>query len=86
MSLDTALAYWSGLAFVASDLDHGTLVGTTIAMNICNAFMCRVMAGKNGRSKAAWFLLGFVAGIWAVAVLVTLPRAVVEPSPQPELP
>jgi hypothetical protein len=35
--------------------------------------MCRLFA-HNGYSKNLWTVLGFVCGIWAVAVLIVLPK------------
>jgi len=36
--------------------------------------MCRLFAHNNGYPKNLWTVLGFVFGIWAVAVLIILPR------------
>ncbi|HZP42582.1 MAG TPA: hypothetical protein VFD84_13880 [Candidatus Binatia bacterium] len=73
MTLTAVLAYWTGLGFVAPDLELPALVGTAIAVNVCNAIMCRLFAHNNGYPKNLWTVLGFVAGVWAVAVLVLLP-------------
>ena len=73
MTLTTALSYWTGLAFVAPDLTLPAIVGTAIAMSICDAIMCRLFAHNNGYPKNLWTLIGFVAGVWAVAVLILLP-------------
>ena len=62
------------MAFVAPDLDGSTLLGTVIAVNLCNAFMCRVMARNHGHPPRWWFGLGLIGGVWAVAVLSVLPR------------
>jgi len=73
MSLATALSYVSGLAFVAPDLPAESVVGTTLVLHICDAVLCRLFARNNGYPRAMWTTLGFVGGIWAVAVLIVLP-------------
>jgi ABC-type transport system involved in cytochrome c biogenesis permease subunit len=74
MTFPTLLSYWSGLAFVSPDLDPATIVGTALVVHVCDAIMCRLFAHNNGYPKTLWTLLGFVGGLWAVAVLVLLPR------------
>jgi hypothetical protein len=74
MTVATLLAHLSGLRLVASDLDPATLVGTSIALHICYAIMCRLIAHNNGYSKTLWTLLGLIGGLWSVAVLILLPR------------
>ena len=74
MTPATFLSYWTGLAFVAPELPWPTLVGTGLAMHICDAIMCRLFAHNNGYPKAAWTVLGFIGGLWAVAILLLLPR------------
>jgi hypothetical protein len=74
VTLATFLGYWSGLAFVRPDLGIRALVGTTFILHICDAIMCRLFARNNGYPKNLWTLIGFAGGIWAVAVLILLPR------------
>jgi hypothetical protein len=74
MTPATFLSYWTGLAFVAPGLPWPTLVGTALAMHICDAIMCRLFAHNNGYPKTAWTVLGFIGGLWAVAILLLLPR------------
>ena len=74
MTLATLLGYLSGLAFVAPHLEPPAMVGTALALHICDAIMCRLFAHNNGYPKNLWTALGLVAGIWAVAVLILLPR------------
>ncbi|TMA52955.1 MAG: hypothetical protein E6J71_16320 [Deltaproteobacteria bacterium] len=83
MTLATAIGYLSGLRFVAPDLDTPTLLGTALALNICQAIVCRLFAHNNGYPKNLWTLLGFIAGLWAVAVLILLPH---RPDGQPPPP
>jgi len=74
MTLAVALSYLSGLRFVAPDLEPPALLGTALALHVCDALMCRLFAHNNGYPKNLWTLLGLVAGVWAVAVLILLPR------------
>lgn len=74
MTLRTLLSYWSGLAFVRPELGFRELVGTMFVLHTCDAIMCRLFARNNGYPRNAWTALGFVGGIWAVAVLILLPR------------
>lgn len=80
MTLVTALSYLSGLGFVAPDLPPATVVGTAVALHVCDAIMCRLFAHNNGYPKTVWMVLGFIAGLWAVALLILLPRRSAPPS------
>jgi hypothetical protein len=81
MTWSHALAYLSGLAFVAPDLETPALLGTALALHVCDAILCRLFALNNGYPKNLWTLLGFIAGLWAVAVLILLPRRNGPPTP-----
>jgi hypothetical protein len=70
----TWLAYLSGLAFVAPGLPPGTIVGTTLVLHTCDAVLCRRVALNNGYPRGLCTTIGFLGGIWAVAVLIVLPR------------
>jgi hypothetical protein len=84
MTLATVVGYLTGLAFVAPQLEVPVLLGTALAMHVCYAIMCRLIAHNNGHPKSFWTVVGFIAGLWAVAVLILLPRrADVPPSPRP---
>jgi hypothetical protein len=74
MTLETVLGYLSGLRWVAPSLDLPTLIGTTVTLHICDGIMCRLFAHNNRYPKNIWTLLGLTFGIWAVAVLIFLPR------------
>jgi hypothetical protein len=66
---------------VAPDLPVPTLLGTALGLHICYAILCRLFAHNNGYPKSLWTVLGFIAGLWAVAVLIVLPRRDASPSP-----
>jgi hypothetical protein len=68
------LSSFYGLHWVSGDLDPGTVLRTLLVINTCNAVMCRLFAHNNGYPKSVWTGLGFVFGIWAVAVLIVLPK------------
>jgi len=74
VSLAMILSYWSGLGFVRSDLALPELVGTMLVLHICDAIMCGLFARNNGYPRRLWTVLGFVGGMWAVAILILLPR------------
>jgi hypothetical protein len=74
VSWDVLLGYFTGLRFLSSHIDPPTLVRTALAIHICDGLMCRLFAYNNGYPKNLWTLVGFVFGIWAVAVLIVLPR------------
>jgi len=74
VSWDIFLGYFTGLRLLSAHLDPGTLVRTVLVVHTCDSVMCRLFAHNNGRPKNLWTVLGFVFGIWAMAVLIVLPR------------
>jgi len=76
--MDTAevvLGYLTGLRFLAPyPLDVPTLVATGLVVNTCDATICRLLARNNGYPVRLWTVLGFVFGIWAVALFIVLPK------------
>jgi hypothetical protein len=72
--LKTLIGYLSGLAFLQSDIELGTLLATMLVVNTCDAIMCRLFAHNNGYPKNLWTVVGFVFGIWAVAALIVMPK------------
>jgi len=81
MTLPLVIAYLSGLVFVAPDLPVTALLGAALALHVCDAILCRLFAHNNGYPKNLWTLAGFIAGLWAVAVLILLPRRGAPPAP-----
>jgi hypothetical protein len=71
---DVMLGYFTGLGFLSAHIEPAVLLRTAVVVNICDSIMCRLFAHNNGYPKNLWTLLGFVFGIWAVAVLILLPR------------
>ena len=53
---------------------HTTALRTTIIVHIVDAILCRLFAHNNGYHKNFWTMLGLIFGIWAVAVLLVLPK------------
>ena len=86
MTLLDALSYLSGLGFLGFTLTPSALLGTALALHVCDAVMCRLIAHNNGHPKNVWTAIGFIAGLWAVAVLILLPRRAVPPAPSRPLP
>ena len=74
MSWDIALAYLTGLRWIDPQLDPQTLVRTALVVHTCDAVLCRLFAHNTGYSKNLWTALGFLFGLWAVAVLLLLPK------------
>lgn len=74
MTVATALNWLSGLGLVAPGLDEPTVIGTALALHVCYAFMCRLVAHNNGYGKNLWTAVGLIGGLWAVVVLILLPR------------
>jgi hypothetical protein len=74
VSLDVFLGYFTGLHLLAPEMQLATLLPTALVVHTCDAVMCRLFAHNNRYPKNLWTVLGFVFGIWAVAVLVLLPR------------
>ena len=68
------LGYCTGLRFLNPGMDVATLLRTALVVHTCDAIMCRLFAHNNGYPKNLWTALGFVFGIWALAVLIVLPN------------
>jgi hypothetical protein len=71
---DVVLGYVTGLRIISPDITAATLLRTTIIVHITDAVLCRLFAHNNGYSKNLWTTLGLIFGIWAVAVLLVLPK------------
>lgn len=74
VSLEVFLGYFTGLHLLAPEMAFATLLRTTLVVHTCDAVMCRLFAHNNGHRKNLWTFLGFVFGIWAVTLLLLLPR------------
>ena len=81
--MDAFIGYFTGLYLLNPTLSGGALVRTALVVHTCDAVMCRLFAHNNRYPKNLWTLLGFVFGIWALAVLILLPKRSAPPaSPQ----
>jgi len=72
---ELVLGYLTGLRYLAPyPLELPVLLATALVVNTCDATMCRLVARNNGSPVRLWTVLGFVFGIWAVAVSLVLPK------------
>jgi hypothetical protein len=67
------LGYLSGLLFIKSEMEPGTLMRTAALVHVLDAILCRVIASHDGRQKLPWTIAGLVFGIWALGTLFLLP-------------
>ncbi len=74
MTWDALLAYATGFRWINPSLEGATLLRTVIVVHLCDAVLCRLFAHNNGYSKNLWSVLGFVFGLWAVGLLLVLPK------------
>ncbi len=74
MSFEVFLGYFTGLRVLEEHLPFPTLVGTAVVIHLLDGIMCRLFAHNNGYPRNLWTLLGFTFGIWAIMVLVLLPK------------
>ena len=76
---EVVLGYLTGLRWIAPQLDGATLLRTALVVHTADAILCRLFAHNNGYSKNLWTTLGFIFGLWAVAVVLILPKRVAPP-------
>jgi hypothetical protein len=74
VSWEIFLGYFTGLRFIADDLPSSVLIGTVCAAHLLDGIMCRLFAHNNGYPRGLWTVLGCVFGVWAVLILVVLPK------------
>jgi len=74
VSWDVVVGYLSGLRLIDPNLAGETLLRTLVVVHACDAVMCRLLAHNNGHQKNLWTVLGFCFGIWALTVLMVLPK------------
>jgi hypothetical protein len=74
-TVELILGYLTGLRLIAPrPLGLASTIATALVVHVCDALMCRLFARNNGYPPHTWTVLGFVFGVWAVAVLVLLPK------------
>jgi hypothetical protein len=71
---DGVLSVMTGFYWLNPSLSGATLVRTVLVVHITDAILCRLFAHNNGYSKNLWTLLGLIFGLWAIAVLLLLPK------------
>jgi hypothetical protein len=73
--VELVIGYLTGLRFIAPpNFELSSLVATGVLVNTCDAFMCRLFARNNGYPPRTWTVVGFVFGLWAVGILILLPK------------
>ena len=80
MSWEVLLGYLTGLRWINPQLDSATLLRTALVVHTADAVLCRLFAHNNGYSKNLWTVLGFLFGMWAVAVVLLLPKRASAPA------
>lgn len=83
MSWDVVFGYVTGLRIIDPSMTAGTLLSTALAVHTADAIMCRLFAHNNGYPKNLCTVLGFLFGIWALAVLIVLPSRKTRPAGRP---
>jgi hypothetical protein len=76
VSWEAVLGYWTGISILVPEIAPALLWRTALVIHTCDAIMCRLFAHNNGYSKRFWTIVGFVFGIWALALLIVLPKRV----------
>jgi hypothetical protein len=74
VSFEAFLGYFTGLYVFGGRLSLPTLAVTVLVVHLLDSIVCRFFARNNGHPKNLWTALGFFFGIWAVAVLILLPK------------
>ena len=75
MAWPTVISWFTLLAlFLPAGADPSMIVRTVLLVHIIDAVMCRLFASNNGYPRGLWTVFGFTFGIWAVAVLIVLPK------------
>lgn len=74
MTWDSVLSMATGFHWISPSLTGATLLRTVLVVHITDAILCRLFAHNNGYSKNLWTVLGLVFGLWAVAVVLLLPK------------
>lgn len=73
MTWEEVIVHFSGLAWVAPEVEPASLLRAVALVHLLDGIMCRVIAGNHGRSRPLAFLLGLGFGVWAVAAYLVLP-------------
>ena len=74
MTWDGLLSFMTGFHWINPELAGATLLRTVLVVHITDAIMCRLFAHNNGHSKNLWTLIGLIFGLWAIAVLLVIPK------------
>lgn len=74
MTWDSVLSVATGFHWINPSLSGAALLRTVLVVHITDAILCRLFAHNNGYSKNLWTVLGLVFGLWAVALILLLPK------------
>jgi hypothetical protein len=74
VSLEVFLGYFTGLGLVSQELSRSTMIGTALFVHFLDGIMCRLLAYNSGYPRNLWTVLGGLFGVWAIVVLVLLPK------------
>jgi len=67
------LGYFTGLAFIKSEMEPTSLLRTALLVHVLDAILCGIIANHSRRSKIGWTIGGLIGGIWALGLLFLLP-------------
>jgi hypothetical protein len=59
---------------VGTRFNGGYFYGVSVLLALVFAFVCAAIAGRKGRSRALWGILGFLFHIITLIVIALLPR------------
>ena len=82
-SIANIIAIASGFVLMRYRGQPAELLATSIAVNLALAPMTAIVAMRRHRSIIRWTIAGVALGLWALAVVLILPRNDVPPVPPP---
>ncbi|GIW45525.1 MAG: hypothetical protein KatS3mg077_2807 [Candidatus Binatia bacterium] len=72
--IENVVGYVTGVKLVLPHLEGDHFWPTVLVIQLLDAILCAIFARNNGYRKTRWFVIGFVTGLWAVALLLLLTR------------
>jgi hypothetical protein len=74
VSVEVFLGYFTGLGFLGQEFSRSTMIGTALFVHFLDGILCRLFASNSGYSKNLWTVIGCLLGVWAIVILVLLPK------------